>query len=151
MLRETTRDRLARLETAVENLPLNSNNLVITMEVNSVKLANLKFSYDGLARTVTEKIGLILDNVAALERELRGNIRALENYLGLLKCVVSNALLHLEAGLAKINVLEPKSFGGTRNAKELENFLWDVVPKSIETAYQKLGFTQARIKKSNSC
>ena len=47
MLRETTRDRLARLEAAVGNLPLNSDNLVITMEVNSVELANLKFAYDG--------------------------------------------------------------------------------------------------------
>lgn len=67
-----------------------------------------------------------MDNVATLARELRGNIRALENYLGLLKRVVNNALLHLEAGPAKINVLEPKPFGAMHSAKELENFLWDV-------------------------
>lgn len=91
-----------------------------------MELANLKLAYDGLARDVVEKIGPILDDVALLARELRGSIRALENDVGLLKRAISNTSLHSEAGPSKINMPEPKPFYGTRNAKELENFLWDV-------------------------
>ena len=31
-----------------------------------------------------------------------------------------------DAAASKVKVPEPKSFNGSRNAKELENFLWDV-------------------------
>ena len=126
MLEETTRDRLAKLEVVVGNLPPNSDNLAITMEVASVELANLRLAYDGLTKDVAKKIGLVFDDVASLARELRVSIGALENYVGLLKRAVGNTSLQSKAGPAKINVPEQKPFGGTRYAKVLENIPWDV-------------------------
>ena len=78
------------------------------------------------ARDVAEKIRSVLDDVASLARELRGNIGAIENDVGLLKHTVSNALVHLKARPTKINVPKPKPFGGTLCAKKLENFLLDM-------------------------
>ena len=120
------KDRLVRLEAVVRNLPLDSDKLAITMEVNLGELENLKLVYYGLARDVGEKMGSVLDDVSYLARELRGSIGAIENDVGLLKHTVSNASVHSKAGPTKINVPEPKPFGGTLYAKKLENFLLDV-------------------------
>ena len=101
MSEETTRDRLAKLEVVVGNLPPNSDNMAITMEVTSVELANLRLAYDGLAKDVAKKIGSVFDDVASLARELRVSIGAPENYVGLLKRAVSNTSLQSEAGPEK--------------------------------------------------
>ena len=49
----------------------------------------------------------------------------LEDEVALIRRALNNSSTGDVAAL-KVKVPEPKSFNGSRNAKELENFLWDV-------------------------
>ena len=69
-----------------------------------------------------EELAAALDtqNQATREAQIQ-----LETKIALLKRVISG--LPKEGEVAtKVKVLEPKPFNGARNAKDLENFLWDM-------------------------
>ncbi|KAL4652048.1 hypothetical protein ACB092_01G204800 [Castanea dentata] len=69
-----------------------------------------------------------LDVVSAktiVNQAVRETQRQLENEIALLKRAMSS--LPREGEMAtKVKVLEPKPFNGARNAKDLENFMWDM-------------------------
>ena len=46
--------------------------------------------------------------------------------MGLLKRALANPPDRNDGATSKMKVPEPKAFNGARNAKELENFLWDM-------------------------
>lgn len=59
---------------------------------------------------------------------MEGRVKSLEGEIGVLKKVVFGTSSGGESSSisSKLKVPEPKQFGGSRNAKELENFLWDM-------------------------
>lgn len=73
----------------------------------------------------SDKLNKVMEDVTALVDVLKSDIRDLENEVGLLKRAISNTLRGDE-GPSKVKAPEPKAYSGTRNAKELENFLWDM-------------------------
>lgn len=73
----------------------------------------------------SDKLNKVMEDVTALVDVLKSDIRDLENEVGLLKRAINNTLRGDE-GPSKVKVPEPKAYSGTRNAKELKNFLWDM-------------------------
>lgn len=67
-----------------------------------------------------------MEDVTLLARVLKVHINNIEGEVELLKCALGNTSTHTKMSPSKIKVPELKSFRGLRNAKELENFLWDI-------------------------
>ena len=123
---DTLKDRMSRMEATVGEVEPGEESLAVKTEVISIDLANLKLAFEGLTKDVADKLGSVIEDVAALVGELKGSVTNLESELSLLKRAVSTTPTHSKAGPSKIKVPEPIPFGGTRSAKELENFLWDM-------------------------
>ena len=123
---DTLKDRMSRMEAAVGEVHPGEESLAVKTEVISIDMANLKLAFDGLTKDVAEKLGSVMEDVDALVGELKGRIANLESELSLLKRAVSTTSMHSEGGPSKIKVPESKQFGGTRSAKELENFFRDM-------------------------
>ena len=67
------------------------------------------------------------DRIRAMTEEFEERTRSLEGEIVLLKrAVVQGTPAAADPPPTKVRVPEPKTFGGSRNAKDLENFLWDM-------------------------
>ena len=67
------------------------------------------------------------DRMRAMTEEFEERTRSLEGEIVLLKrAVVQGTPTASDPPPTKVRVPEHKPFGGTRNAKDLENFLWDM-------------------------
>lgn len=69
-----------------------------------------------------DKLNKVITDVAALIELLKDNIGDLQKKVRLAVRNTSRA----EDGSLKVKVLKLKAYNGTRNAKGLENFLWDI-------------------------
>ena len=66
---------------------------------------------------------------ASLEERLAASaekMQAMEDELSLFRRMLGRQLPADEGSTSKIRVPDPKTFGGDRDAKELENFVWDM-------------------------
>ena len=78
-------------------------------------------------KAVEEWMESLHDRMRAMTEEFEEQIRYLEGEIVLLKqAVVQGTPAAADPPPAKVRVPEPKPFGGARNAKDLENFLWDM-------------------------
>ena len=78
-------------------------------------------------KVVQEKMETLHDRIRAMTEEFEERTRSLEGEIVLLKReMVQGTPSASNPPSAKVRVLEPKPFGGVRNAKDLENFLWDM-------------------------
>ena len=74
-----------------------------------------------------ERMETLRDKVLAVTEEFQERTRSLEEEIVLLKqAMVQGTPSPSDPLPAKVRVLEPKAFGGARNVKDLENFLWDI-------------------------
>ena len=74
-----------------------------------------------------ERMDTLCDKVLAMIKEFQERTRSLEGEIVLLKrATVHGTPSTSNPPPAKVRVLEPEPFGGARNAKDLENFLWDM-------------------------
>ena len=74
-----------------------------------------------------KRMDTLRDKVLAMAKEFQERTRSLEGEIIQLK----QAMVHMTPSAPdpppiKVRVPEPKPFGGERNAKDLENFLWDM-------------------------
>jgi len=72
--------------------------------------------------SLLEDVTTLTDAVQANSDDLKSKIRCLEDDVA----VIKRALNTDAASTSKRRVPEPEAFQGVRNAKELENFLWDM-------------------------
>ncbi|KAK3225358.1 hypothetical protein Dsin_005220 [Dipteronia sinensis] len=61
-----------------------------------------------------------------LEDGMTEKMKLLEDKIVVLRRALNNPITSEEGSLSKIKVTEPKEFNGKWNAKEFENFLWDM-------------------------
>lgn len=122
---ESTKDRLVHLEAIMGTLQPNLESLAKNTEINSIEMANVRQICAVFVSKFSNKLNKVLEDVAALVEVLKSDNGDLEKEVGLLKQAVGNAR-HVERGLLKVKVLEPKTYNKTQNAKELENFLWHI-------------------------
>ncbi|KAL5775969.1 hypothetical protein ACOSP7_013526 [Xanthoceras sorbifolium] len=74
-----------------------------------VRINNVRLEQTGVVDAMTEKMRAMSDEIAILRRVVNNPGGTDEGHVS-----------------SKIKVPEPKHFNGSRNAKELENFLWDI-------------------------
>ena len=78
-------------------------------------------------KAVEEWMESFHDRMRTMTEDFEERIRSLEEEIVLLKrAVVQGTPAAADPPPAKVRVPEPKTFGGARNAKDLENFLWDM-------------------------
>ena len=73
-----------------------------------------------------ERIDGIKSDLQALMAEYQDAVKSMGAEISILKKVVAQCPPIVSGAAPKVRVLEPKGFGGARNAKELESFLWDM-------------------------
>ena len=75
-------------------------------------------------KAVEERMETLHDRMRAMTEEFEERTRSLEGEIVLLKrAMVQGTPVAMDIPPAKVRVPEPKPFIGTRNAKDLENFL----------------------------
>ena len=104
---ESIRERLSHLETVLG-----------PVAENEEQSMNEKLAY--AVEMAERAAGQYVDFAADVSRKFKD----LESEIAVLKKAVVN--IPGSGGSSKPRVPEPKSFGGARNSKELENFLWDM-------------------------
>ena len=78
-------------------------------------------------KALEEQMETLRDKVLAMTEEFKEWTRSLEGEIVLLKrAMVHGTPSALDPAPVKVRVHEPKPFGDARNAKDLENFLWDM-------------------------
>ena len=73
-----------------------------------------------------ERIDALKTDLQALMAEYQDAVQFMGAKISILKKVMAQSPSTVSGTPQKVRVPEPKGFGGARNAKELENFLWDM-------------------------
>ena len=126
MAGESLKERMARLETLLGDWPEDED--IVTAFADSMKnefevqrnLMEASDKYDG------EQIDALKTDLQALMAEYQDAVQSMGAEISILKKVVAPSPSTVSGPPQKVHVPEPKGFGGARNAKELENFLWDM-------------------------
>ena len=126
MVGEKLKERMAWLETLLGDWPEDED--IVTAFADSMKnefevQRNLMETCDKYAR---ERIDALKTNLHALMAEYQDAVQFMGAEISILKKAVAQSPSKVSGPPQKVRVLEPKGFGGARNAKELENFLWDM-------------------------
>ena len=78
-------------------------------------------------KAVEERMETLHDRMRAMTEEFEERTRSFEGEIVLLKrAIVQGTPSASDPPPTKVQVPEPKPFGGARNAQDLENFLWDM-------------------------
>ena len=126
MAGETLKERVPRLEEIVGNW----NSEEGTVSAWSAHVSNELNVQKDLAESHAKHVkGEFVERKAEVQSELEALSRMMESLQAdvavLKKDVLQGCSSYSDAG-PKVRVPEPKGFSGNRNAKELENFLWDM-------------------------
>ena len=73
-----------------------------------------------------EQIDALKTDLQALMAEYQDAVQSMGAEISILKKAVAQSPSTVLGPPQKVRVTKPKGFGGARNAKELENFLWDM-------------------------
>ncbi|KAJ4723357.1 hypothetical protein OWV82_006740 [Melia azedarach] len=120
------KERVELLENIVGAIPPEGSTWAMQVEFNKIEIVNLRKQLEELASEMSNKLKTISEDVVSLATVLKASIEELESEVKLVKRAFNNISLPLEGGPSKIKVPEPRYFEGARDAKELENFLWDM-------------------------
>ena len=126
MAGERLKERMARLETLLGDWPEDED--TVTAFADSMKnefevQRNLMEASDKYAG---ERIDALKSDLHALMAEYQDAVQSMGAEISILKKAVAQSPSTVSGHPQKVRVPEPKGFGGARNAKELENFLWDM-------------------------
>lgn len=125
---DTLKDRVTRIKDFL-GAPVADNavNLTVQVEQLRVELVELRDAFSHHAREMEERTETSVQDMVALSGSIKARFEALDGEMALVKRATTNTIGTSEGvAVQKIKVPEPKPFQGTRNAKELENFLWDM-------------------------
>ena len=121
-------ERVARLEEFV-GTPVNPDEICLANQIQVLRteLAEFKEMVAGVSATNENKFADLFATVAASSDGLKDQVKKLGDELTIMKgAVASNMFSSAREGHSKVKIPEPKSYGGARVAKDLENFLWDM-------------------------
>ena len=126
MAGERLKELMARLETLLGDWPEDED--IVTAFADSMKnefevQRNLMESSDKYAG---ERIDALKIDLQSLMAEYQDAMQSMGAEISILKKVVAQSPSTMSGPPQKVPVPEPNGFRGARNAKELENFLWDM-------------------------
>ena len=110
--------QIAGISNAVANLQLSCGDRINTVG-DTVKYVETELS---------EKLQTLAEELANLSRSVKDRFMSLDTDMTLMKRALASqgGVAEYSGSSSNIKVPEPKPFQGSRNSKELENFLWDV-------------------------
>ena len=123
---EALHEQVAWLEVVVSGC--NAGSLLFARVVKDTEELGVQHGLiESQAKYVEERIDFLTTMIKWPIEEFQGHLRSLEDEIVLLKHVMLQGMPSISK-LAPTNVrlLESKPFGGAQNAKDLENFLWDM-------------------------
>lgn len=96
-------------------------------ELHSARIVEIHKLISDNQKDMVDRYHDCLQQLLAIAERVEVRFSAIENDIALLKATAVGASSSARGGEgSKLKVPEPKQFGGSRNAKELENFLWDM-------------------------
>ena len=121
-------ERVGILESLVGAPAPDATSLSEQVAIQSAELADLKRLVRDNQRDVMSRSNQTLGEMVALADRMNARLTSIEEDVGLLKRATAGPSSSGDrvSSSSKLKVPEPKPFGGSRNAKELENFLWDM-------------------------
>ena len=121
------RERVTRLEDFVGD-PQGDNavSLSIANEQHTERFLTLQTFVTDLRKEMDDRFVSVMEDLTSLTDVMKENFKNVEDEMALLKRAVVAPSGQIEGPASKIKVPEPKCFNGSRNSKELENFLWDM-------------------------
>ncbi|XP_044481390.1 uncharacterized protein LOC123207965 [Mangifera indica] len=124
----TLSERVGVLEALVGEPAREGESLAEQGALHAEAIAELKQITRNLQKECAERYNEILSQILSLTDRMEERVATLEEDLKIAKKAIAGAPSggEMGAGQSKLKVPEPKPFGGSRNAKELENFLWDM-------------------------
>ncbi|KAK3212306.1 hypothetical protein Dsin_017012 [Dipteronia sinensis] len=90
------------------------------------RIGKIQQSYTDLVKYIKTKLSSSRVDHALVTDTMAEKVRQLEDEIVVLKRALNNPTATDDGPLSKIKVPEPKKFNGSRNVKELENFLLDM-------------------------
>ncbi|GAV92762.1 hypothetical protein CFOL_v3_36140, partial [Cephalotus follicularis] len=121
---DAIRERLRRLELLVGEPQVEdaADNLTARLEDLVAGVTVIQNSHNELLGKTDERFKQVTLDMISFTDELRKSVED----ISLLKRVLHGGPSRAEGASSKFRVPEPKQFSGKRDAKELENFLWDM-------------------------
>ena len=126
------RDRLKRLEDLVGTPDVDDADgtdggpsLVSKWVQHGEQISTLSSAHAELVRDVGSRFVSATEELLSFVNSVKERFMKMEDEVALIKRALNSSSTG-DAAASKVKVPEPKSFNGSRNAKELENFLWDV-------------------------
>ncbi|GAV81434.1 hypothetical protein CFOL_v3_24889 [Cephalotus follicularis] len=125
---DAIRERLQRLEVLVGEPQVEDpvNNLMARLEDLAAGVTVIQNSRNELMGKTAERFKQVLLDMISFSDNLRKSIEMNQEDIALLKKALHGGSLRAEGPSSKFKVPEPEQFRGKRDAKELENFLWDM-------------------------
>lgn len=119
-------ERVGVLEDVVGAPAPNASSLAEQANQHETLLREMQVEIGRNLEGMTKRHDDMLRQMMELANRIEERFVSLEDDVKLLKRDVANRPASGDGPNPKLRVPEPKQFGGTRSAKELENFLWDM-------------------------
>ena len=120
-------ERVGVLEDLIGAPAHDAGTLAEQAELHSARILEIQRLISDNQKDMVDRYHDCLQQLLAIAERVEVRFSAIENDIALLKATAVGAGSSVRGGEgSKLKVPEPKQFGGSRNAKELENFLWDM-------------------------
>ncbi|GAV66556.1 hypothetical protein CFOL_v3_10066, partial [Cephalotus follicularis] len=125
---DAIRERLRRLELLVGEPQVEdaADNLTARLEDLVAGVTVIQNSHNELLGKTDERFKQVALDMISFTDTLRRSIEANQEDISLLKKALCGSSSRVEGHSTKFKVPEPEPFSGQRDAKCLENFLWDM-------------------------
>ncbi|CAL1401303.1 unnamed protein product [Linum trigynum] len=150
--------RVSRMEklgedvSSIEDLGANFAQVQSDVQGMAGRLTSLEINHDGMreelvalitntiSETVSTAIAVVKEHVQAELVDVKEEIADLKSEVTLVKRAMASGPAPVQS-VPRADVPRPKNFGGSRNARELENFLW-----SLEQYFKASGIQEDEVK-----
>ena len=125
-----TKERVTRLEKILGDPPTEGSSEVVAVLDQLVEQRErsllMQQAHSDLMKDLEARFDKVRSDQTVMTDSMAAKVKLLEDEIAVLKRALNNPNTSEEGPMSKIKVPEPKQFNGSRNAKELENFLWDM-------------------------
>ena len=120
-------ERVGVLEDLIGAPAHEAGTLAEQAELHSARIVEIEKLISDNQKDMVDRYHDCLQQLLAIAERVEVRFSAIESDVALLKAAAVGTSGSARGGEgSKLKVPEPKQFGGSRNAKELENFLWDM-------------------------
>ena len=123
---EALRERMTQIEDALGEWPREDGIVASWAEHTRGKVQVQRSMLESHDNFFEEKLAEFKTEMQSWIDDFQETLQSYGEDIAILKKAVLQGYTSGPEATSKVRVLEPKGFNGNRNAKELENFLWDI-------------------------